>query len=360
MHSILASGRRQVLYLTSWALIGLLLAVAYATTSPEANFFMAVAIVVPPSLVYAFVCLSAWYVCRATPLAARSVFRVLAVHATSGIMAATVWMLTWEGWLQVLVSSPAFGEGVHAGFRAQLPAILAAGLLLFWLSSMLHYLLIAFETSRQAERRELDFKVLAREAELKALRAQIDPHFLFNSLQSISALTSTDPAGARRMCLLLAEFFRSSVRLGAKEQILLTEEMALVGEYLEIEKVRFGARLSAEVVLEPECGSCLIPPLILQPLVENSVRHGIHSLLEGGVVRVTARCDTDTVYLSIRNPFDPDAVTRTGTGVGLENVKRRLDTRFDGETMTRWVREDGAFRVDIQLPRTDGTREREP
>ena len=360
MHPILASGRRQVLYLTSWALIGLLLAVAYATTSPEAGFFMAVAIVVPPSLVHAFVCLSAWYVCRATPLAARSVFQVLAVHATSGIMAATVWMFAWEGWLQVLVSYPAFGEGLLAGYRAQLPAILAAGILLFWLSGMLHYLLVAFETSRQAERRELDFKVLAREAELKALRAQIDPHFLFNSLQSISALTAADPAGARRMCLLLAEFFRSGVRLGAKDQILLEEELALVHEYLEIEKVRLGARLSAEVVLEPKCGSCLIPPFILQPLVENAVRHGIHSLVDGGVVRVTARCDDCTVHLRVENPVDADAVTHPGTGVGLENVTRRLETRFGDETVTRWGRKDGAFHVDIRVPRVEGTGEREP
>ena len=359
MHPILASGQRQFLYLTSWILIGLLLAVAWSTTSPEADFLMALAIVVPPSLFYALVCLSAWYVCRATPLAARSAARVLATHAGSGIVAAAVWMLAWEGWVRILVGSAGFGEGVLDGYRAQLPAVLAAGVLLFWLSSLLHYLLIAFETSRRAEARELGFEVLAREAELKALRAQIDPHFLFNSLHSISALTSTDAPGARRMCLLLADFFRNSVRLGAKDRIPLEAEMAMVRAYLDIEKVRFGARLSAEVELEPECGSCLIPPLILQPLVENAVRHGIHSLVEGGLVRVTARCDAGAVRLRVRNPVDADAVTHAGAGVGLDNVRRRLATRFGDEAETRWRREDGAFRVDIRFPCARGTRERE-
>ena len=181
---------------------------------------------------------------------------------------------------------PTRDSATRCGSRsAQLAAVATAGVLLFWLSSLLHYLLAAFEQSRRAEARELGLEVLAREAELRALRAQIDPHFLFNGLQSISALTSADPAGARRMCLLLADFFRSSVRLGAEDAIRLEEEMAMVRAYLDIERVRYGPRLESEVVLEPGCGSCRVPPLILQPLVENAVRHGIRPLVDGGVVR---------------------------------------------------------------------------
>ena len=358
MHPILASGQRRLLYLGAWAVIGLLLAGAWSATSQRA-YPMTLAVVVPPSLIYAFICLSAWYVCRATPLAARSAARILATHAGAGIVAAAAWMLVWESWVQVLDGSPAFGAGVLDDYRARLAVIPAAGMLLFWLSGMLHYLLIAFETSRRAEARRLGFEVLDREAELKALRAQIDPHFLFNSLQSISALTSADPAGARRMCLLLADFFRSSVRLGAQDRVRLEEEMEMVRAYLDIERVRCGPRLSTEFVLQPGCEACPIPPLILQPLVENAVRHGIHSLVDGGVVRVTARCDAGFVYLSVLNPVDVDAVTRAGAGVGLDNVKRRLAALFGGEAETRWRRENGSFRVDIRFPRVDGTGEQE-
>ena len=102
----------------------------------------------------------------------------------------------------------------------------------------------------------------------------------------------------------------------------------------------------------------MIPPLILQPLVENAVRHGIHSLVEGGVVRVTARCDADRLHLSVLNPVDADADTRAGTGVGLANVRRRLATRFGDGAAVRVVREPGVFRVDVRIPRR--TREREP
>lgn len=355
MHPILGSARRRNLYLASWAVIGTLGAVAWSAANAVAGIAVALAVVVPPCLVLAFVCLSARYPCRAAPLEAGSLARTLAMHAGAGMVAATVWAAVWTGWTGVLAGLPAFGDAVRLT-PAQLAAVATAGVLLFWLSSLLHYLLAAFEQSRRAEARELGLEVLAREAELKALRAQIDPHFLFNGLQSISALTSADPAGARRMCLRLADFFRSSVRLGGEDEIRLEDEMAMVRAYLDIEKVRYGPRLDSEVVLEPGCGSCRVPPLILQPLVENAVRHGIRPLVDGGVVRVTAGCNEAGVRVRVRNPFDPEAAAQAGTGVGLANVERRLAARFGREAVARWRREGGWFEVDLRFPRIEDAR----
>ena len=175
MHPILGSARRRTLYLASWTVIGLLVAVAWSAANPEAGIVVALAVVVPPCLVQGFVCLSAWYVCRAAPLGARSMVRALAMHTGAGMVAAAVWVTVWAGWAGVLGGLPALDGVAAGGSGAQFAAVFAAGVLLFWLSSLLHYLLVAFEESRGAEARELGLEVLAREAELRALRAQIDP-----------------------------------------------------------------------------------------------------------------------------------------------------------------------------------------
>src|SRR5262249_31785820 len=177
---------------------------------------------------------------------------------------------------------------VTPSFRAAAPTLFGFGFFLYLLAMAASYLAAAFAISQEAEKRGLELQVMAREAELRALRAQIDPHFLFNSLQSISALTTLDAAAARRMCLLLADFLRDTLALGARERIAVRDELALARRFLEIEQVRFGDRLQMAIDAEPGTDAEAVPPLVLQPLVENAVTHGIAHVLEGGVVRISA------------------------------------------------------------------------
>jgi LytS/YehU family sensor histidine kinase len=206
------------------------------------------------------------------------------------------------------------------------------------------------EQSRAAEKKALELQVLAREAELRALRAQIDPHFLFNSLNSISALTVPDPAAARRMCLLLADFMRTALSVGGKEQITFAEELRLTESFLEIEKVRFGTRLIVEYRIDPDCGECLIPPLLIQPLVENAVTHGIAPLIEGGTISVQANRRGGTLEIVLENPYEDEASRKSGTGLGMRNVRERLANRFAGDARFESDRSDGRFRVALRLP----------
>jgi two-component system, LytTR family, sensor histidine kinase AlgZ len=211
------------------------------------------------------------------------------------------------------------------------------------------YLARAFAASREAEHRGLELQVMAREAELRALRAQIDPHFLFNSLQSISALTSADPAAARRMCLQLAEFLRETLAIGARQRIPLESELDLARRYLSIEQVRFGDRLRIEIAAGP-AGAEPVPPLLLQPLVENAVTHGIAHLVEGGVVRIRAERRATSIAIAVDNPCDPDRPAGRGTGVGLRNVRGRLATLFGGDAVLSTVEADGRFVARIEMP----------
>lgn len=346
MHPILASRTRLLFYLGFWTLVALLLAVAYASASP-ASGIEALVIAGPLIVIYGFICLSAWYVCRAAPLSLAGIGRVVVTQLLASVVATALWLPAWEGWAYTLLGT--FDQAV-ANYRSQLPLVVSSGVLLYASAAMFHYVLIAIEASQAAVTRALSLEVMAREAELKALRAQIDPHFLFNSLNSISALTTTDPRGARDMCVLLAAFFRNCVRLGNEDEVPLEQELEMVGNYLEIEKIRCGPRLSTRVEIGPGCESCRVPPLILQPLVENAVRHGIHSLTGGGHVEVRASCADETLVLGIENPFDAQATRRKGAGVGLANVKQRIRALYGKQADLRTSTSEGLYRAELRLP----------
>jgi len=172
VHPILAVRQRLALYIGFWFHIAILLTAVYSTVG-DIEGITALILVVPLSIAYSFVCLSAWYVCRATPLKVTGMEHIFITHIGSAVFSAAIWVVAWEIWAQILAGFPAFEQSVD-DYRSRLPLIFATGMVLFWLASMFHYLLIAFETSRQAETRELGLEDLAREAELKALRAQID------------------------------------------------------------------------------------------------------------------------------------------------------------------------------------------
>jgi LytS/YehU family sensor histidine kinase len=192
--------------------------------------------------------------------------------------------------------------------------------------------------------------VLSRDAQLTTLRAQIHPHFLFNALNSINALIAHDPEGARRLCVLLADFLRASLTLGGRKRITLREELEMAERLLSIEKVRFGARLSFEMQVEDGLRDCAIPPMILQPLVENAITHGIAHLLDGGKVVVGARRAGARLEVSVENPRDSAAPRGKGAGVGLTNVRGRLAALYGREGSVRVEEGRGSYRVALELP----------
>jgi len=182
------------------------------------------------------------------------------------------------------------------------------------------------------------------------LRTQIDPHFLFNSLNSISALTSQDPQRARAMTLQLAEFFRHTLGLEAHRKVTLEAEARLVMHFLAIEKVRFGARLMVEQEIAEDAKECLLPPMILQPLVENAVKHGIGQLPGGGTVRIKAVRSGSLLQVEVENDVDEDLPAASGNGIGLANVRQRLAALYGHEASVSWTRAQQTFRVALTLP----------
>jgi two-component system sensor histidine kinase LytS len=206
---------------------------------------------------------------------------------------------------------------------------------------------------REKERQEEQLRALATEAELKALKAQIDPHFLFNTLNTIASLIHTNPDQAETTVERLAEMFRYVLNGSERRLVPLEEELAFVDGYLEIERARFGDRLRVIHEIAPEVLSVPVPSLILQPLVENVVRHGRGS--DGSIdldIRVTSRPDEILIAIADKGPGMPsEYMAAPGQGVGLRNVDERLRKTYGLEhTLEIGANEPQGTVVIVRIP----------
>jgi len=351
MHPLFTRSRFS-LYLLAWVPL-IATSVYVLATRGGLRWWQASAIAVPVFLFYAFLCLFAWYPCRATPLGRVSFLRLLLTHLIAAVFISFIWTQV-GALLSYFFLSPKQFDTIKTLFGPQVNAINTIAILIYLLSVAFHYVLIAMEESRRAETQASEARVLARDAELKALKAQVNPHFLFNSLNSISALTSIDPAKARDMCILLSEFLRMTLGLGEKSAIPLSEELALLERFLAIEKVRFGARLQVEEAIQEESRALLVPPLVLQPLVENAVVHGIANLPEGGVIRLSSQCHDGRLSLYIENTFDPECTPVGRNGMGLANVRLRLECRYGTYANMNVDPRANRFGVELSMPAETG------
>jgi signal transduction histidine kinase len=349
MHPLLASRARLGAYLLGWVPIALLL-VGIALSQGWA-WTEATALALPLCLLAALLFLSSWFLCRALPLgraadglSTQGAAWGLAALVMGGLWAGLAWLLArMLGWI------PAFAH-LPERVGIALPVLTGLGILLYLASVTLSYLMLAQERALEAERKGAELQMLAQESELKALRAQLNPHFLFNSLNSLSALTAVDPARAREMCVLLSDFLRRSLGLGERRLVPLREELDLARAYLAIEQIRFGARLQVDWRIEAEAEPALLPTLLLQPLVENAIKHGIAALPEGGTLQLAAQCLEGHVILQVENPLDADAPAPQGLGLGLRQVRQRLLGRFGNRARFEAAVLEGRHRVTLVFP----------
>ncbi len=334
MHPIFAKKIRLAAYIGLWMFIAAMLAALLRTPGTLA-WRDAFIIAVPLCMFYAFVCLTPRYVCRQLPLASGDKLKLVLNQAGAPLLATAIWV--------EMARLIAYLLDATAQLRPEIPHLIVVGLLLYSLSVALHYMLLAVEKSRESE-------IQAREAELRALKAQINPHFLFNSLNSITALTTVDPARAREMCIRLSDFLRNTLGLGERESISWREELQLARIYLDVEQVRFGARLRVEMNVDEACSECLVPPLVLQPLIENAVKHGIATLVDGGTIKVEGRVIDGILEISVENGFDPDSPSSRRNGLGLRNVRSRLETRFGPAAHLTAHADHDHFRAELVVP----------
>lgn len=209
------------------------------------------------------------------------------------------------------------------------------------------------EEEQENRQRRNDAERLAKEAELFKLRQQLAPHFLFNSLNSISALIVSRPEQARKMIQQLSDFLRGNLRKEDQQWVALSEELQYLELYLEIEKVRFGHRLSTELDYAPECLEYRLPSMLLQPIVENAIKFGLYDTTDSVTISIRARLDNNYVRIDVSNPFDPETSRpKTGAGFGLSSIQRRLYLLFARPDLLETHVEGNNFITTVKIPAT--------
>jgi two-component system, LytTR family, sensor kinase len=336
-----------VAYISAWILVaGIHAAVLWLASGHELQVAVTDSLVF--NVLFAGIALGLWYSIRYYDINQARISDKLMNHLLIAMIVLGVWLGTGY-----LVQNALWAD--HQEYRdfliGSLPWRGISGLFYYFLIILIYYLYINSEDRKARISKESTLQLQVKEAEIDRLKAQINPHFLFNSLNSVSSLIDTQPEQAREMIVRLSGFLRYALENRHNNLTPLRSELENIRYYLEIEKVRFGARLQFEFAVPGECLEMTIPHMILQPLVENSIKHGVYESTEPVRIGLNAYCgDNASLVVEISNDFDPAAPPRKGKGIGLINTKNRLFLAYNCDNCLTVERTENRFTIKMTIP----------
>jgi two-component system, LytTR family, sensor kinase len=293
---------------------------------------------------FAIIGASIWYVIKYSSLESYTAARVLLSH----IIAATIIVFIWLyiGIVIIKLLHPYSEQWIDNNIAANI----FGGYMLYLTYVIFFYAVNYYHGFKEKLRNEGKLKSLVKEAELHALKSQINPHFLFNSLNSISSLTMTDPARAQEMVINLSALMRYSLKHDQIDKVPFSEELNNNKLYLQIEKVRFGNKLNPVFEIDENCLNALIPNMILQPLYENAIKYGVYEATEPVDIVTRSVCNNDVLEITITNNYDPDSMSKRGEGIGLRNIRDRLDIIYGNPMLMKVEDNKKEFKVSLAIP----------
>ena len=337
-------------YRTTYWLIWAILATGYATILIlllDVEWLQAGADALVFSVLFAVMGIAVWNVVRFSGLDSASVINTLATHLVAGGLLVFVLISGGEAMLNALISSQT--EFYDFGSTYNIYRLVIGGLV-YVLLAINFYLVFYYEEYRSRKIHQVEMDKHLKSAELNMLKAQINPHFIFNSLNSVSSLTLTNPEKAHEMVVQLADFLRYSIRKNADQLVILEQEIEAIGLFLEIEKIRFGDRLQVDVKCNDETKNKKLPALILQPIVENAIKYSLHETDVESSINISCKSVADDLQISISNNFDETVVTTKGEGIGIKNVTDRLSLVYSRQDLLTTSIIDDLFIVEIIIP----------
>jgi two-component system, LytTR family, sensor kinase len=298
-------------------------------------------------LLYSGIGLSLWYPFRFFNSGEAKTTVIITNLIASGTISIVLWVLLTKFTMTMVLPEQ---NNYPAYWTATFPYRVGSGVFIYGLIIMTYYLFESLSNLSEKNAKEAKLESLVKETELKMLRSQINPHFLFNSLNSISSLTITDPEKARDMVVKLSEFMRYALSRKDEQPVTLQNELENLRLYLDIEKVRFGDKLTTEETIEPICLDFKIPVMLLQPLYENAVKHGVYESTESVKIMTSAKIIDGFLEIIISNNYDSNPSQKRGTGTGILNVSRRLELFYGNKASIKTLKESGLHTVTIYIP----------
>jgi len=287
-----------------------------------------------------------WYVVRYNDPEKSAVGQMIASHLAASLVFTGLWILSSGIVVKSVINDPVYTPYLYT----QLTNRILGGLLFYALLTGIFYIYVYREHNREKRIRETEWEQQVRDAQLRALKSQINPHFLFNSLNSIASLTLTNPEKAHRMVIALSDFMRYTLRMHQDDMVPLEVELKNIRLYLQIEEIRFGNNLQYRFETEKECCDHLVPNLILQPIFENAIKYGVYEASIPVEIRLEAQNKGDHMEIRIINDFDPESVPRKGEGVGLSNINNRLRLIYGNSRLLTAELGDNQFKVILIIP----------
>lgn len=301
--------------------------------------------VIVSNLLFMVIGIALWYVIGAANLAKYNNLNLAVYHIFVMLLFVSFWL-----WSSTQIVFALFEKEMLADYSGGI-FLLKAGLggLFYVLVSIFFYMFYYYDRLKEKSVEESRLKELVVETQLNALKSQINPHFLFNSLNSVSYLTMSEPEKAQDMVIKLSTFLRYSLKHNENQMVSLVQEIDHIKLYLDIEKVRFGDKLDA-IFEVSGCLDCKLPNMLLQPIYENAIKYGVYETTSRVVIHTRASLEGGFLLFSVSNNYDPDTVAKKGEGIGLLNIRKRLGLVYGNATLMQIKNENNIFTVTLKFP----------
>lgn len=346
LHPILRNRKNLIVYVSVWLFIGIIHTVILIYFN-NYSFSVSVSESFVFNTLFAALGIGIWFPVYYTDIEKNKIVNFLTNHLAAASLAVGVWL--WLCYIILVAIFPANIEYIEY-LTTSIPWRAGFGFLYYVLIASNYYLLIYYQNFKDKMLRESELKALVKESELNSLKSQINPHFLFNSLNSISSLTMVSPEKAQDMVINLSDFLRYS--LSNKNETLTTfdKELQNIDRYLKIEKIRFGKRLHVIREIGEKCTDLELPGLILQPIMENAVKYGVYESTDKSNIVIKSICSDDLLEIKVVNDYDPDFVSKKGEGIGLRNVASRMKIQYGRDDLMKINKDKKTFEVKLIFP----------